>query len=232
MPEDTEPVTTLIAIRLTCPVCGTSFSSQAIGSTNRVSQDTDFRPRSIGLDPLPHYVHVCPQCCFAAYQGDFEDTPDAVRQAVLTGRLQSDHLLRGEARGALKGSSKYLLAARCYQHHPGADDLQLADLFLSASWCSRDENRPDRERQCQTEAVLHFEAAIDASSIEPAQLATILYLVGELYRRLGLFEVSISFFDQALRAAEGDAGDPVGALVARQRGFAAGRRSDNMTIDI
>jgi tetratricopeptide (TPR) repeat protein len=108
----------------------------------------------------------------------------------------------------------------------------MADLFLSASWCARDEGRPDRERDCQTEAALRFESALESGAVEPTQVATILYLVGELYRRLGLFEVAISYFDQALRATQTDTGGPVTALVARQRRLAEGHRSDNMTIDI
>ena len=77
-------MTTLITIKLECPVCGIGFSSHRIGSTNTVGQDTDFRPHAVGIDPLPHYVHVCPRCLYAAYEGDYATAEEAVRTLVLS----------------------------------------------------------------------------------------------------------------------------------------------------
>ena len=224
-------MTTLITIRLTCPVCGTTFSSQAIGSTNQVGQDTDFRPHTAGLDPLPHYVHVCPNCFFAAFQGDFEKVEERVRQFVLSGKLRPEEIVGAEPVGALKGSTKYLLAARCYEHDSRATNLRLADLYLRASWCARQEGRKQRERECQTEAVLRFEKAVDEGEVAEDQLQVTLYLIGELYRRLGLFELAVQFFDEALQAVTGAENLSLVALIRRQRNAALNGRSHNMVIE-
>ena len=223
-------MTTLITVRLTCPVCGTTFSSQAIGSTNRIGQDTDFRPHAAGLDPIPHYIHVCPQCCFAAFQGDFEHVEPEVRRHVLAGDIGADEIIGAEPRGALKGSTKYLLAARCYEYDSRATTLRLADLYLRASWCARQEGRRQRERECQTEAVLRFEKALEDGEVEEGQLQVTLYLIGELYRRLGLFELAVDYFDRAADVSP-EVSDPrLNSLIARQRAAALAHRSDNMTI--
>ncbi|MBC7288603.1 MAG: DUF2225 domain-containing protein [Armatimonadetes bacterium] len=223
-------MTTLITVRLICPVCGTAFSSQAIASTNRVGQDTDFRPHTMGLDPLPHFIHVCPNCCFAAFEGDFDHAEEAVRQHVLSGAIRADEIIGAEPRGALKGSTKYLLAARCYAHDSRATTLRLADLYLRASWCARMEGRRQRERECQTEAVLRFEKALEDGEVAADQLQVTLYLIGELYRRLGLFELAIDYFDRA-RSVDQELADPrLNALIDRQRAAAVRRRSENMTV--
>ena len=223
-------MTTLITVRLTCPVCGTVFSSQAIGSTNRVGQDTDFRPHAAGLDPIPHYIHVCPQCCFAAFQGDFEHVEPEVRRRVLAGDIKAEEIIGSEPRSALKGSTKYLLAARCYEYDSRATTLRLADLYLRASWCARQEGRRQRERECQTEAVLRFEKALEEGEVEEGQLQVTLYLIGELYRRLGLFELAVDYFDRAAEVEPSLADPRLNSLIARQRAAALAHRSENMTI--
>ena len=223
-------MTTLITIRLTCPVCGTVFASQAIGSTSRRGQDTDFRPHSLGLDPLPHYVHVCPNCCFAAYQGDFDGVQPSVREAVLTGKIRAEEIIAGEPRGALKGSTKYLLAARCYEYDSRSNALKQADLYLRASWCARQEGRRFRERQCQTEAVLRFEEALENEEVQNRQVQVTLYLIGELYRRLGLFELAVDYFDRAIQVPPEMADPRLMRLIRRQREAALEHRTENMTV--
>lgn len=223
-------MTTLITIRLTCPVCNTVFASQAIGSTSRRGQDTDFRPHSLGLDPIPHYVHVCPNCCFAAFQGDFDKAEPAVRKAVLSGKIKADEIIRGEPVGALRGSTKYMLAARCYEYDSRSTPLRQADLYLRASWCARQEGRRERERECQTEAVLRFEEALEGDEVEERQIQVTLYLVGELYRRLGLFELAIEYFDRSMQVPSDMADPRLLALIRRQRAAAVARRAENMSV--
>jgi len=226
---DSRLMTTFLNIQLTCPVCGTTFSSQAIGSTSQRGQDTDFRPHSLGLDPIPHYVHVCPNCCFAAFQGDFEEVQPSVREAVLSGAIGAEGIIGAEPRGALKGSTRYLLAARCYEYDTRATALRQADLYLRASWCARQEGRKAREREAQTEAVLRFEKALEEGEVEPEQLQVTLYLIGELYRRLGLFGLAVDYFNRAADV-EGKKDPRLLVLVARQREAALERRDENMTI--
>lgn len=234
-------MTTLANIELTCPVCGTRFVSQRIASTNSVGQDTDFRPITIGLDPQPHYVHVCPRCMFAAFEGDYETAQDPVRNFVLAREHHPEELVAGGGRAALSGSTKYLLAARCYRHDTRASDLRLADLYLRASWCARQESLPEREAESQCEAIMLFEKALDASEVAEDQARTILYLLGELYRRVGRFEFAIAMFDRALESIgedeeEGEeedeeAGERFEDLIRRQREAAQNGHSENMTIE-
>ncbi|MGD9519730.1 MAG: DUF2225 domain-containing protein [Armatimonadota bacterium] len=223
-------MTTFITIRLTCPVCATVFTSQAIGSSSHSGQDSDFRPHSLGLDPLPHYVHVCPHCCFAAFEGDFGSAEPSVRRAVLSGAIDADRIIGAEPRGALKGSSRYLLAARCYENDSRTTTLRQADLYLRASWCARQEGRSEREREAQTEAVLYFEKALEEGEVEDGQLQVILYLIGELYRRLGFFEMAIEYLNRSSAVQTKDSDPRMEALIGRQREAALQGRTENMTI--
>lgn len=224
-------MTTLVTIHLTCPVCGEHFASQRIASTNSVGQDTDFRPHTVGEDPQPHYVHVCPECLFAAFEGDYNQVEDGVRRMVLEGEHNPEQFADELASDALSGSAKYLLAARCYSRDSRASDLRLADLHLRASWCARQEGRTDRERAAQLDAVLLFEQALAQGEVAEDQLPTILYLIGEIYRRIGRFELAVAMFDQALEVAGAASEARFVSLTKRQRAAALAGRSGNMQID-
>ncbi len=223
-------MTKLLVIELVCPVCGTHFSSRAVRSVTTVGQDTDFCPRVVGENPVAHYVHVCPRCHFAAFEGDFDQVQPQVREFVLSAAF--DDVLEAEAPGALLGSTKYLLAARCYEHDARATRVHLADLYLRASWCARAEGDIERERACQLEAILRFEEAIAEGEVPPERQQTILYLIGELYRRVGRYELAETMLKRAADY-QAEHRDPDIAALARQQYRAAMlHRCNNMVIDL
>ncbi len=224
-------MTTLLNIQLDCPVCGVRFGSRAVRSVTRVGQDTDFRPRVAGDDPLPHYVHACPQCRFAAFEGDFDEVEPAVREFVLSGGVDE---VEGDDQppGALAGSTKYLLAALCYEHDSRATLMRMADLYLRASWCARLEGRREREQESQMAAILRFEAALAAGEVPLEQEQTILYLLGELYRRVGRYELAEAMLKKAADF-DPEQGDPqITMLAEQQREAAVSGRSENMVIGV
>ncbi len=228
-------MTTLVSIELTCPVCATRFTSQRIVSMHSIGQDTDFRPHSGGVDPQPHYVHACPKCMFAAFELDYQTLQDPVREFVMRLGHRPDQVLLDQDRIDLSGSTKYLLAARCYSHDSRASDLRLADLYLRASWCARQENLVEREHEAQCQAALLFEKALEVGEVADDQLKTILYLLGELYRRVGRYELATALFDKAFAIlGEDDSEDSderLALLIQRQRAAATVGSCENMVIE-
>ncbi len=174
----------------TCPVDGEVFQDGIIISTNQMGQYTDFKPVVGGLFPFPFYVHACPVCGFAGYEEDFqaqyEDDFKKWVKSELTGELES---------GPLYGGLKYLLAARC-AHRLGKTRREVADLYLRGAWCAQDEEAPELEARCRKEAAVHFESALAAGEIDAKERAPIVYLVGELHRRLGDSEAAGAWFDK------------------------------------
>ena len=220
-------MTTLLSIQLTCPVCGEQFDSRSAASIVAIGQDTDFRRHYAGQDPLMYQVHACPSCRFCAFEGDFGEVSDRTRDFVRSGRL-----LRAVPSAAvereLSGSTKFLLAAACYEFDSRATMMRLADLYLRGSWCARSEHRRQRESQCQIEAILRFEKTLEDGEVEEGQRDTVLYLLGELYRRVGRFELAVAMFDRALAEVGVDTEEDVISLLRRQREAAQMHESENM----
>jgi len=184
-------MTTIREQTLTCPACGTAFQAHVVASCGYAGQDTDFRPRYWGLDPQPLFVHTCPRCLFSGYEAHFaapvsEELREWLVEERGLGRLQSS-----------AGSRRYTLAARC-RERAGDNDVAIADMYLRASWCARVEEDRAMERLSQRRAVERFQRALETDLVLLDQQTAITYLVGELYRRLGDFELATAYLARVL----------------------------------
>jgi len=194
-----------------CPVCDEEFKAVRITSCGGRGQDTDLRPHFWGFDPLPHFVWTCPTCGVSAYSDEFTQLASAVR-----GWIRKGHLGRPQSKAA---SRRYTLAARCYER-AAAPALKVAFLYLRASWCARKEGDMAAERLSQRRAVEYFRQALETGEANAEEQSQVLYLLGELSRRLGDFEAALSYFDQVPPGEWAE-------LAARQRALAEAGDSGN-----
>jgi uncharacterized protein len=184
-------MTVLQQIKLRCPVCDTRFDSLAATVARPPGGcRSDFREERSGTHTLPYLVHVCVSCGYAGQAEQFDETVDIAPE--LRARVLAELSLRmpaPRAAGApvlpLPGSEKYEAAAMVagWQF---ADAGHIADLWLRAAWCCEDENDVEAERYYRRKAVWSFQQALENYDGIPAdERATITYLVGELWRRIG-----------------------------------------------
>ena len=136
-------MTTLQQIELHCPICESTFRSQAVVSTNSFGgKRTDFHERAAGTQPLPYLVHTCSRCGYSGSERDFSDEAEVtpmLREHIwneLTPRLPTE---------ALSGSEKYELAAKIAEWQ-SMEPRHIADLLLRAAWCCVDEGDSEAER--------------------------------------------------------------------------------------
>ncbi len=197
-------MTTMGEVGLVCPECGTAFRSRMIMSCGHGGQDTDFRPQYWGANPLPVFVHRCPDCDFVADAGEFEeyDGPDMD--------------LPEDPGGS--GAERYALAAR-HAEARGASREELGWLHMRAAWCAR--MAGDTAIEClnmERAAALLAEAV---ESDEVGDLAAATYLVGELKRRCGDFEEAGRWFWRAASTPMDDEQQQwLSGLIERQRELA------------
>ncbi|MCK6439121.1 MAG: DUF2225 domain-containing protein, partial [Planctomycetes bacterium] len=68
----------------------------------------------------------------------------------------------------------------------GKSNAEVANLYLQATWCSRLDGEPeDAERRARKKAVEYLEKALEEDEFTDSDKPVVLYLVGELCRRLG-----------------------------------------------
>jgi uncharacterized protein (DUF2225 family) len=183
---------TLFPINLTCPVCGSQFESQEIGSCGFASKRTDFRPNYWGLNPTEYFFHLCPNCGFCAGKSNFEETinnPEFKQKMDRVGSLKE-----------VKPSNKLAQAAKCLEamhecHLQELTDLKLGETWILAYWWSEN---PKDEAIYGDFALAYFKKAFQTETVPEEEIPTITYLMGEINRRLGRKAEASTFFDKAL----------------------------------
>jgi uncharacterized protein len=186
-------MTTLRQIELSCPICGNSFQSQAVVTTNAFGgKRTDFHERAAGTQPLAYLIHMCCEC---GYSGGERDFGNEARPSPLL----REHVLNELAplvTVSATGSEKYEAAAKVAEWQ-GLDERQIADLLLRAAWCCVDEGDIEAERYFRRHAAWMFERALAKyDGVVSDERAVLTYLVGELWRRIGDLGQSRSWFDK------------------------------------
>jgi len=184
-------MTFLQQIKLHCPVCDTRFDSLAAKVTKRFGVcRSDLREEGSGKHALPYLVHVCVRCGYAGPAEQFDEAVDIAPE--LRERVYSELSPRMPAprtTGArvlpVPGSEKYEAAATIAEWQL-ADARHIAALWLRAAWCCEDERDTEAERYYRRKAVWSFQEALENyDGSPPDERATITYLVGELWRRIG-----------------------------------------------
>ena len=186
-------MTTLRQIELSCPICGNSFQSQAVVTTNAFGgKRTDFHERAAGTQPLAYLIHMCSECGYSGGERDFT-------QEAEVSPLLKEHVLNELAPYVLPastGSNKYEAAAKVAEWQ-GLEQRHIADLLLRAAWCCVDEGDVEAERYFRRHAAWAFERALSVfDGVGGDERAVLTYLVGELWRRIGDLQKAGEWFDR------------------------------------
>ncbi len=186
-------LTTLRQIDLCCPICGNSFQSQAVVSTNAFGgKRTDFHERAAGTQPLAYLIHMCNCCGYSGVERDF--TGETEVSPLLKEHVWNE--LAPRALSPASGSEKYEAAAKVAEWQ-GLEPRQIADLLLRAAWCCVDEEDIEAERFFRRQAAWMFERALASyDGVAAEERATLTYLVGELWRRVGDVSQAREWFDR------------------------------------
>jgi uncharacterized protein len=169
-------------LSLTCPACRNRFESRLVVGYQIGDKDSDFCPRYTDGNPLPGFLHVCPDCGYVGYEADYRNLTDEGQISRVQTLLAGFHWTPGQELG---GAERYRRAA-LIGTYIGKRSAEIADLYLQATWCSRMQGEPDDEqRNARRKAVKYFKLALEAEEFSRDDLPLVHYLLGELYRRLG-----------------------------------------------
>jgi len=184
-------MTTMMRETLSCPNCKATFETQVLTSTNFVGTYTDFRRRTSGFEPSQFTVHSCPKCGFSGPEDWFkEKLSQEIRKLVNT---NLSPLTKDERTPPWR---KFEYAAQIARWKPSPPD-EIANLYLKAAWVCAANGYPEEEKFNRAQAIEFFRKAIDAGRIPSEHIPNVTYLVGELYRRIGLTSDANSWLEKA-----------------------------------
>lgn len=195
----------LYSKKVTCPICGKQFSSMKakISSCKVEKRDEDFCTHYLDLNPMYYDIFVCPFCAYSASEtsfGDIKEEEIKILKEAFSGRIVGRSFCTERSLDDAIAACK--LAIHTAETRKAKSSV-LAGLCLKLAWLYRfDEDK-------QEEVFLNYalQNYLEAFNIEEFPIGNLneismLYLLGELSRRLGKLNDAISWFGKAVSNPE------------------------------
>lgn len=195
----------LYSKKVTCPICGNEFSSMKakIKSCKVEKKDEDFCTHYEDLNPLYYDIFVCPVCAYAATENSFEDIDgEAVkllREAFSGRKVSRNFCTQRSLEDAIAACKLAIYTAELRK----ADFSILAGLCLKLSWYYRFAG-DKLENKFLDYSLQNYLEAFDKEELPFGNLneMSVMYLLGELSRRLGKYNDAIRWFGKAVTSPE------------------------------
>jgi uncharacterized protein (DUF2225 family) len=199
--------------KLNCPFCNGEFETTRLrASAVRVKEKhSDFGSVYEGLNPYFYSITACPHCSVAARNEEFEKFMPAYEPKLMdiskklkgSGRVSADAFALGEL-SAATAVKRHELAITMHKYRAHAEAGELAGLWMHIVWIQRAAGDAEAERKAMEQAVAAYLEFYEKGNKLPEKLGEpgILYLIGELYRRLGKVKEGRSYFSKALGSKE------------------------------
>lgn len=189
----------LYQIRITCACCDFEFSTSRVRpSLKRASRtDSDFCSYFSAANPDYYVVRVCPNCGYASTENSSERLNDKQKQTYLEqiGKMWSSRDYGGE-RSLEEAMACYKLALLSAQA-VGENDRLIASLLHHIAWLYRYQGNEGMELKFLQFALDSYIQAYQTER-DADKNARLLYLIGELHRRLGEYHEAVRWFSRVI----------------------------------
>jgi len=191
--------------KITCIFCGLPFSTQRVRSRFSVpfKIDSDFCPHFRAENYNSHYyfVNVCPECGFA-FSEEFSDQFPLGSKEVIHFQITKNWTKRnfGQVRDYQQALESYKLAILAGSLKKEKNAI-LAGLCLRLAWLYRTEENLEQEKRFLALALKAYEESFLHSDFTNTSMSElkVLFMIGELSRRLEQYQKSISYFAKVIQ---------------------------------
>ncbi|AET66343.1 hypothetical protein Desor_0650 [Desulfosporosinus orientis DSM 765] len=208
--------------KMTCIYCSSPFVTQKVRSRFSVPYkiDSDFCPhfREGNYNPHYYFVNVCPECGFA-FSEEFSDhfpvgTKEAIKLGIANKWTKRDFGQFRESKQAIETYKLAILAGSLKKEK----NAVLAGLSLRLAWLYRAEGIFDQEKRFLALALQSYEESFLYSDFTGTSMSElrVLFMVGELSRRLGQPEKAIAYFSKIIQHKEANEEPKIVNLARKQ----------------
>lgn len=185
-----------------CPVCNKEFGTKKVRtSAIRISKrDEDFCPYYERENPLFYGVFICHHCGYAGLEGDFSKLKIDDKEKIINIITPKWHPRSyGGKRNLDEAIEVYKLALLCC-NVLGEKESLVGKICLRLSWFYRYKGDREEEEKFIKFTINSFEKAYTGERITDDEYneIAILYLLGELNRRVDNYSKAIMWFDKVL----------------------------------
>ena len=187
-----------------CPICNHSYISKKIRSrfVKLSHTDSDFCPTYSPTEnnPVLYHILVCPNCGYS-YSDDFSpyfppNTMETIKEKVSSHWVPQNF---SEKRSVEEAIKTYKLAVYCAllkkEKH-----ITIAGLYLRIAWLYRDIGNNEQEQRFINLALNEYQETYSTQDYQgtPVSEIRVLYLLGELYVRIGNIKESSKYFSKVI----------------------------------
>jgi len=200
-----QPLEPFYEKKMTCVFCGKPFNTLRVRSRFAIpyKMDSDFCPhyRTGNYNPHFYFVNVCPECGFA-FSEEFNDQFPIGSKEVIRVQITGHWTRRdfGQVRDIQQALESYKLAILAGSLKKEKNTV-LAGLCLRLAWLYRSENNLEQEKRFLGLALNTYEESFVHSDFTGTSMSElkILFMIGELSRRLGQFKKAVSYFSMVIQ---------------------------------
>ena len=195
----------LYSKKVTCPICGKQFSSMKakVNSCKVEKKDEDFCTHYVDLNPMYYDIFVCPFCAYSAAEtsfGQINEVEVNILKNAFSGRMVGrSFCTQRSLEDAIAACKLAIYTAELRK----AKASVLAGLCLKLAWYYR--FAEDKQEEVFLKyALQNYLEAFDKEELPIGNLNEIsmLYLLGELSRRIGKHNDAIVWFGKAVASPE------------------------------
>jgi uncharacterized protein (DUF2225 family) len=200
--NDTNILNHLFDKQAVCPVCGSHFKAKTVKSKSpRInSKDSDFFIKYSVVNPYFYDVIICNSCGYAAMKSDFEKIKSHKKELVLSNVTPKwkprEYPAILDEKIAIERYKLALLNAVLI----GLPDSTKGMISLKIAWMYRLLNNDEQENLFLKQALDGFNTAYinELFPIYGLQRDSLMYLLGELNRKLGNYQDALLWFSKTI----------------------------------
>ena len=190
----------LYTVKVTCPYCENQFSTSKVRPSFKyaVRTDTDFCRYYKNENPDFYVVRLCPECGFASSENSADKLSDR-QKADFADQISSrwTHRDFGGHRTLQDALETYKLALLCAQTI-GDKERVVASLLHHIAWLYRYDGNEEQEQRFLAYSLESYIRVFEVEGVG-ANDARLLYLIGELNRRLGRYAEAVKWFSRVIQ---------------------------------
>ncbi|WP_150269293.1 DUF2225 domain-containing protein [Paenibacillus tepidiphilus] len=189
----------LYSIKVTCCNCEHEFSTSRVRPSLKkaIRRDADFCSYYKDENPDYYVVRVCPQCGFASTENSADKLSDMQRKAFYE-QVGKRWLSRdfGGKRDWMAALETYKLALICAQSISDKSRI-IASLLHHIAWMYRYNGGTEQEQRFLRYALEEYIRVFETDGMGGND-ARLMYLIGELSRRVGEFNDAVRWFSRVI----------------------------------
>ncbi|GLB47992.1 hypothetical protein Y10_03600 [Neptunitalea sp. Y10] len=175
-----------------CPIDNKKVEFCVTMSMSTFGSYYDFQKTGAIGNHYEQLINSCPKCHFSGFLSDFEKDYSNAEMHKLTTFLEKYKNI------AITDAKECEIAAEIKAFLNEPNDA-ISNCYLLGSYLVRSETTKTEYRiLLQQNTCTYLLKAIDAKEYEDKKVATIYYLIGEMYRRTADFDNAINYYNQAI----------------------------------